>query len=256
MVYTDDQLASFLAKCRKAAHDEHFSVSKPNPKEVRRQLENAQATGDDVEELVREARERGHIGPLIVGPRVRSSDDVRILEELCPEHFGPPRNQLSEIEAPLEPQPLVGSLESPKNASVALPAPLSIPLLPASWWQALLYGSREAMLSPGDANNALRLVARELAKDLNVIEFTDSVRVNTLRKVLDQRFGAGAWPAMNKLWRSAPASPGASQPSEDQGQLPPGPSTVGRNQPRWIGELNEPGFTERAWMIENGLWGG
>ena len=128
--------------------------------------------------------------------------------------------------------------------------------LASAFWQALLYGSRDALVSPRDANTALRLVARELAKDLDVIEFTDSVRVNTLRKVLDQRFGAGAWPAMNKLWRSAPASPGASQPSEDQGQLPPGPSAVGRNQPRWIGELHEPGFTERAWMIENGLWGG
>jgi hypothetical protein len=161
-----------------------------------------------------------------------------------------PANETSAVEL----QPLASAPESMQSAREVLPVP--IPLLPASWWQGLLYGSREAMLSPGDANNALRLVARELAKDLNVIEFTDSVRVDTLRKVLDQRFGAGAWPAMNELWRSAPASPGASQPSEDQGQLPPGPSAVGRNQPRWIGELNEPGFTERAWMIENGLWGG
>jgi len=37
------------------------------------------------------------------------------------------------------------------------------------------------MLSPVDANTALRLVARELAKDLDVIEFTESVRVSCSR---------------------------------------------------------------------------
>ena len=72
------------------------------------------------------------------------------------------------------------------------------------------------MLSPVDANTALRLVARELAKDLDVIEFTDSVRVNTLRKMLDQQFGAKAWDVMNRLWRAAPPSPGAPAPNEDR----------------------------------------
>jgi len=101
----------------------------------------------------------------------------------------------------------------------------------------------------------MSLVAGELGKDLGVIEFTESIRVNTLRQVLSERFGAGAWPAMNKLWRSAPASPGAPQPS-DQSQLPPGPLPVGRSQPRWAAELNEPGGAEREWLTENGLWCG
>ena len=108
----------------------------------------------------------------------------------------------------------------------------------------------------GDANTALRLVAGELEKDLDVVEFTECVRVNTLRKMLDERFGADAWPAMNKLWRSAPPSPGAPRPSEDQSREPAGSLPAGCNQPRWIGELNEPGGAERAWMIENGLWCG
>jgi hypothetical protein len=30
-------------------------------------------------------------------------------------------------------------------------------------------------------------------------------------------------------------------PSEDQSQLPPGPLPIGRNQPRWMAQLNEPG---------------
>jgi hypothetical protein len=113
----------------------------------------------------------------------------------------------------VEPQPLANAPESPQSAPAALPSLLPIPLASA-FWQALLYGSRDALVSPSDANTALRLVASELSTDLDVIESTESIRVNTLREVLDAWFGAGAWPAMNKLWRSALASPGAPQPSE------------------------------------------
>ena len=133
----------------------------------------------------------------------------------------------------------------------------SVPIpLPSAFWQALLYGSCNALVSSMDANTALRLVAFELGKDSDVVRFSDSVRVNTLRKMLDQQFGAKVWDVMNKLWRAAPASPGAPLPSEDQSQLPAGPLPVGCNQPRWIRELNELGGPERAWMVENGLWCG
>ena len=129
--------------------------------------------------------------------------------------------------------------ESPQNASTALPAPLPIPPeLPGNWWQALHYGSREAMLSPRDASLAVQLVARELGVNCDGSGFTESVRVHTLRKMLDERFGsAAAWQAMNTLWRSAPPSPGAPQPSEDHSRLPPGPKPAA-SQPRWIVDLH------------------
>ena len=47
-------------------------------------------------------------------------------------------------------------------------------------------------------------------------EFPDSVRVNTLRKMLDQQFGAKVWDVMDMLLRAAPPSPGAPTPNEDQ----------------------------------------
>ena len=151
--------------------------------------------------------------------------------------------------------PLANAPEWPQRTPEALPAPSPIPLASA-FWQALLYGSRDTLVSPGDANTALRLVACELGKDSGVVQFTDSVRVNTLHKILDQQFGPKVWDVMNKLWRAAPANPGAPQPREDQSQLPTGPLPVGRNQPQLIRELDEPGGAERAWLIENGLWCG
>jgi hypothetical protein len=49
----------------------------------------------------------------------------------------------------MESQGLPNAPESPQSVPAALPAPLPIPPeLPGSWWQALLYGSCEAMLSP------------------------------------------------------------------------------------------------------------
>jgi hypothetical protein len=86
------------------------------------------------------------------------------------------------------------------------------------------------------------------------VEFAESIRVNTLRKLLDQRFGpAQAWRVMVELWRAAPPGPGAPTPNQDQGQLLPGHMpAVG--QPRWLQELSEPGIPERDWRIENGLW--
>jgi hypothetical protein len=43
------------------------------------------------------------------------------------------------------------------------------------------------------------LVARELGQDSDLSLFTESVRVNTLRSTLDDRFGAAAaWRVMNE----------------------------------------------------------
>jgi hypothetical protein len=60
---------------------------------------------------------------------------------------------------------------------------------PSAVWQALLYGSRDTLVSPGDANTALRLVARALGKDCNVVQFSDSGRANALLKMLNECFG-------------------------------------------------------------------
>jgi hypothetical protein len=74
-----------------------------------------------------------------------------------------------------------------------------------------------------------------------------------LRKMLGERFGPKVWDVMNKLWRSAPASPGAPTPNEDRGQLPPGPMSDGRSQPRWARNLHDPTKIEREWLEDLGL---
>ena len=224
--------------------------------------ENGAEQPNSTEELAREARTAG---PLILGPCLRLGvkgswrDDACLLEEFYPEEFGPPRNQPSSVpcverslcpglvdSAPtVEPQPVANVPESPQSAPAALPAPPPPPLASA-FWQALLYGSPDALLSPGDANTALRLVARVLpignddpseAATIFDGEFSGTVRVSALRKALSERFGADAWPAMNKLWRSAPLSPGGAVPNEDQSQCSPGVRECPRSMPAWRREF-------------------
>jgi hypothetical protein len=127
-------------------------------------------------------------------------------------------------EATVGPQPLVGAPESPQD----VPATLQAPLLESAFWQKVLHGSPDALLSPGDANTALRLVARELPiGNANVSgEFSGTVRAGALRKALSECFGAAAWPAMNKLWRSAPLSPGGVAANEDLSHCSPECGTV------------------------------
>jgi hypothetical protein len=108
-----------------------------------------------------------------------------------------------------------------------------------------------------EANTAVCLVAHELSTHCNETDLIETVRAGVLRKALSERFGAAqAWSAMNKLWRRAPASPGAPQPSEDRSRLTPGPMADRRGQPRWIGELNEAAGAAPEWLTENGLWCG
>ena len=184
-------------------------------------------------------------------------DDARILEELYPEDFGPPRNQPSEIEGPrAEPQTLANAPESPQSAPAALPAPPPIEPLPSSFWWALLFGNPDSPVSSSDATRALQLVSDKLGVPIADGETIDTVRAGQLRKLLRGRFGLAAEQTMSALWRSAPASPGAPQLDIGQGQLAAGPLPAGRNQPRWIRELDEPGGAEREWLMENGLWCG
>jgi hypothetical protein len=255
MAYTDAELASFLAQCRGANRTQKQAISgasEQNLKCTPKTVNSAQMA--QLEQTSREQRtelERG-------GWRA----SAQWLERNFPEEYREPRNGESSSEfsnqtPTADPQRLMVPA-APLSTSAALSAPLPIPPeLPGSWWQALLYGSRDAMLSPVDANTALRLVGRELAKDLDVVDFTESVQVNALRKTMDQCFGAtAAWQAINKLWRAAPSSPDAPQPGKDESKESPGSLPASRNQPQWIRELNEPDGAERSWLIENGLWCG
>jgi hypothetical protein len=145
--------------------------------------------------------------------------------------------------------------ESPQSAPAALSAPSPIPLASA-FWQSLLFGNPDSLVSSSDATRALQLVSDKLGFPIADGETIDTERAGQLRKLLRGRFGLAAEQTMSALWRSAPASPGAPQPDIGQSQLPAGPLPTGRNEPRWIEGLNEPGGSERAWLNENGLWCG
>jgi hypothetical protein len=205
------ELASFLARCRTANQKQDQKQAQPDlhagaPKEAK-----GPAT---VEELVRQARAAGHTGPLVLGPP-RSSlkqdswrNDAKWLEENCPDEFGPPRLPISEslgsLPAPLSvpvQELVVIAPESPQSVPEVPPALSPIPPLPASWWQGLLYGSPDAMLSAADATRAMHLIAQALLVERGLSEFSEGVRVVALRKLLEAHFGAAqAWQAMHGLW--------------------------------------------------------
>jgi hypothetical protein len=105
-------------------------------------------------------------------------------------------------------------------------------------------------------DTALRLVACELGKHSEVVQFSDSVRVNTLRKMLGERFGPNVWDVMNKLWRSAPASPGAPQPNGDQSQTSPRVLACPRSMPAWCRELEQEVSDEQRLLEGIGGWCG
>ena len=111
--------------------------------------------------------------------------------------------------------------------------------MPSAFWQALLYGSRDALVSSTDANTALRLVARELSTHCNGADFIETVQAGALRKALSERFGAKVWDVVNKLWRAAPASPGAPTPNEDQSYCSPGLKDCPRSMPAWRREFHQ-----------------
>jgi hypothetical protein len=143
---------------------------------------------------------------------------------------------------------------STESAIAALPA--SIPLLESAFWQALLYGSRDALVPPKEANTALRLVAHELSTHCNGADFVETVRVGALRKALLSRFGAKAWDVMNKLWRGAPASADAPAPNEDQSHCSPGVKDCPRSMPAWRREFHLEISREQRLLESMGGWCG
>jgi len=156
MAYTDAQLAGFLRKCRTANRKKKTvptEASEPNlkctPKTVSaEQMERLDAA---IRKQSLEHKKGGW----------RAS--AKWLEENFPEDYpkAAPRAEHAPLietcssdicpnsDPVMESQGLPNAPESPQSVPAALPAPLPIPPeLPGSWWQALLYGSCEAMLSP------------------------------------------------------------------------------------------------------------
>jgi hypothetical protein len=163
----------------------------------------------------------------------------------------------AELEAASALPPMTIALESPQGAREVLRAPSPIPVLASAFWQGVLFGSPDALLSATDVILAFRLLAEQLQIPMQQSNPFGSMRAGALRKLFRERFGhVEAEQAMVALWRSAPASPGAPLPAPDQSQLPPGRLPAGRSQLRWIAELNEPEGSERQWLMENGLWYG
>jgi hypothetical protein len=155
------------------------------------------------------------------------------------------------------PQPLPIAPGFPQSVQEVPSVTPSITLLPSGWWQALLYGSRDAMLSAVDVNIALQLVARKLGKDSDVAEFSGSVRVNTLRKTLDERFGAAqTWRVMNELWRAAPGSLGAPEANVNQSYCTPGVWECPRSMPAWRREFHQEVSDEQRLLESLGGWCG
>ncbi len=141
------------------------------------------------------------------------------------------------------------ALESSERVPTALPAPSPTPLAGA-FWQSLLFGNPDALVSSSDTTRALHLVSDKLGVVLIDGETISTLRAGQLRKMLGERFGPNVWDVMNKLWRSAPASPGAPTPAADQSQLAPGPLPADR---RWIRDLHDPDRIEREWLLDHGI---
>jgi hypothetical protein len=268
MVYTEAQLAHLLAKCRVVNREKQQAASgasEPNLKCAPKTVSAEQM--EQFEQAIRQQRIECEKG----GWRA----DAKWLEQNCEEYRQPGKGEVSNTtnetgssincpnpepvnETPTgELQPLANAPESPQSAPAALPAVPSIPLLESAFWQKVLHGSRDVLLSPRDANTALGLVARELSVEANVLgKFSESVRVSTLRKMLGERFGAKVWDVMNKLWRAAPASPGAPVPNEDQSQASPGVRDCLRSMPAWRREFHQEFSHEQRFLEEIGGWPG
>ena len=260
MAYTDAHLSRFLRKCRAANRGKEpapIGASEPNLKCTPKTLSAEQM--ERVDAVIQQQRIECEKG----GWRA----SAKWLEENCEECREPkaapmPRNEMasSDIcpnsEVANEPQPLANAPESPQSAPTALPAPLPMEPLPSSFWWALLFGNPDSSVSSSDATRALQLVSAKFGVPIADGETIETVRAGQLRKLLRGRFGLAAEQTMSALWRSAPASPGTPQPDIGQSQLPAGALPVSHSQPQWIAELNEPGGSERQWLMDNGFWCG
>jgi hypothetical protein len=124
----------------------------------------------------------------------------------------------------------------------------------SAFWQTLLYGNPDGLVSSTDATIALRLVAERIGITIDQSETIPTLRAGELRKLLRERFGpAMAEQTFAVLWRSAPPPPGAPAPAPDQSQLPPGSWVDGQPQPRWARDLHDPDRAEQEWLSDLGV---
>jgi hypothetical protein len=155
----------------------------------------------------------------------------------------------------LPPSPIAPG--SPQSACTTLGAPLPIPAIaPANsaFWQTLLYGNPDGLVSSADATNALRLVAERIGITLDQRETIPTLRAGELRKLLRNKFGQlQAEQAIAVLWRSAPPTPGAPAPAPDQSELPSGARVDSQLQPRWVRALHDPDRAQQEWLSDLGV---
>jgi hypothetical protein len=146
---------------------------------------------------------------------------------------------------------------SPPSARELLPATPPVPPLPNAFWQTILYGNQDSLVSGSEATRALQLVSDKLGIRRVEDQTIETLRAAQLRKLLHSRFGPSqAERIMLELWRAAPADPRAPQPGDDQSHCTPGVWECPRSMPAWRRELNDPVDGEMQWQIENGCWCG
>jgi hypothetical protein len=147
---------------------------------------------------------------------------------------------------------------SPQSACTKLGAPLPIPAIaPANsaFWQALLYGNPDGLVSSTDATIALRLVAERIGITIDQSETIATLRAGELRKLLRNKFGQlQAEQTIAALWRSAPLKAfGALAPAPEESQPPPGSSVDSQLQPRWARALHDPDRAQQEWLSDHGV---
>jgi hypothetical protein len=266
MAYTDAQLAGFLRKCRAANREREtapIEFSGPNLKCTPKTLSAEQM--EHFEQVIRQQRIEREKG----GWR----GAAKCLEENFPEDFrepiavlgaqpscetGSPTNSPNSEPANEPPtgklQPFANAPESPESALAALSAPSPIPLASA-FWQSLLFGNPDALVSSSDATRAIALVSDKLGVVL-IVETIERMRAGQLRKMLGERFGPNVWDVMNRLWRAAPASPDAPIPHEDQSHCSPGVRDCPRSMPAWRREFHQEVSNEQRMLEGIGGWPG
>jgi hypothetical protein len=192
---------------------------------------------------------------------------ARWLQENFPEQYGEPHDLGVSSENPILPNAANAvsaegeSVEiapgSPQSACTTLPAPLSIPAIAprnSAFWQALLYGNPDGLVSSTDATNALRLVAERIGITIDQSETIPTLRAGQLRKLLQNKFGQlQAEQAFAVLWRGAPPPPGALAPAPEESQPPPGSRVDSQPQPRWARALHDPDRAQQEWLSDLGV---
>jgi hypothetical protein len=129
--------------------------------------------------------------------------------------------------------------------------------LAGAFWQSLLFGNPDSLVSSSDAIRALQLVSDMLGVRIVDGETIGTVRAGQLRKLLRDRFGpADAEQTTAALWRSAPSSPDTPEPNDDQTNCSPGLKDCPRSMPAWCREFHQEISNEQRLLESMGAWCG